>query len=274
MEHLLEPEMAVFEKEAVPGLPSSQFQKVIVDKHNELRAQNCAPPLVWDDGLAKQALECAKACPLTHKSKGGPAVCDTKGAGENLAWAGTTGTPRESAAAWKNPIQAWYDEHVDYDFTTGKSNNGKAVGHFTAIAWKSTTKVGCAININCDNKWPDPQMKNDAVVCRYSPGGNVIYNGGMSRYLSNVKAPESCGMEDPPVTEVDEDDTPPSGGSSGGGTIDFAVEEASDCNCGKGKCKKFWEESGAMSCSAGVAGSSSDGGKTWTYKCTCKAPDN
>ena len=121
-----------------------------------------------------------------------------------------------------------------------------AVGHFTAIAWKSTTKVGCAINLNCDNMWP-PEYKNDAVVCRYSPSGNVIYDGGMSMYLSNVKAPESCGKEAPPVTKVDEDDTPPSGGGSGGGSIDFAVAETSDCNCKTGKCKTFFEESGARS---------------------------
>lgn len=151
IEHLLEPEMAMFEKEA--GLPSSHFQDVIVAKHNELRAQNCAPPLVWDDDLAKAALKCAKACPLTHKSKGGPAVCDTKGTGENLAWAGTTGTPKESEAAWEDPIQAWYDEHVDYDFKTGKSKNGKAgaaaqgqlgrvgMGRDRPVGWER--RVGC-----------------------------------------------------------------------------------------------------------------------------------
>ena len=91
------------------SLPSKAFQHVIVNLHNELRAQNCASPLEWDDKLAKQAVICANACPLTHQSHGGPAECDTKGAGENLAWAGTTwGKPKEEEKSWRKPIQSWY----------------------------------------------------------------------------------------------------------------------------------------------------------------------
>jgi hypothetical protein len=60
-------------------------------------------------------------------------------------------------------VDAWYNEVKLYDF----SNPGwhTATGHFTALVWKSTTKLGCAINSACS--WP-------TYVCQYGPPGNVI----------------------------------------------------------------------------------------------------
>jgi hypothetical protein len=98
---------------AVAALASvpSRFVSAYVDKHNELRAKHCAPPLAYDPTLAKQAEECAALCPTGH-------TCPTQGAGENLAWHGTTtdGALNESVHSWEAPVQDWYDEVREYDW--------------------------------------------------------------------------------------------------------------------------------------------------------------
>jgi uncharacterized protein YkwD len=99
---------------------SSRFVPAYVDKHNELRAKHCAPPLAYDAKLAKQAEECAAQCPTGH-------TCPTQGAGENLAWHGTTaeGALNESVQSWETPVQDWYDEVRDYDWQAHRSINGR-----------------------------------------------------------------------------------------------------------------------------------------------------
>ena len=98
----------------------SRFVSAYVDKHNELRAKHCAPPLTYDAKLAKQAEECAAQCPTGH-------TCPTQGAGENLAWHGTTvdGALNESVQSWETPVQDWYDEVRDYDWQAHRSINGR-----------------------------------------------------------------------------------------------------------------------------------------------------
>lgn len=54
--------------------------------------------------------------------------------GENLATYGTTGTVELKPAA--HSTQRWYDEIKDFNWDTGKSKNGKPVGHFTQVVWK------------------------------------------------------------------------------------------------------------------------------------------
>lgn len=41
-------------------------------------------------------------------------------------------------------VEGWYSEIENYDFKRGKSNNGRCIGHFAQVIWKSTTKVGMA----------------------------------------------------------------------------------------------------------------------------------
>jgi hypothetical protein len=60
-------------------------------------------------------------------------------------------------------VDAWYNEVKLYDFS--KPGWNTATGHFTALVWKSTTKLGCATNIACG--WA-------TYVCQYHTPGNVI----------------------------------------------------------------------------------------------------
>ena len=51
----------------------------------------------------------------------------------------------------------------DYDFNTGKSANGKDVGHFTQVAWKESLELGMGRATKGDCTY---------VVGRYKPPGN------------------------------------------------------------------------------------------------------
>ncbi|KAF8819818.1 SCP family extracellular subfamily protein [Cardiosporidium cionae] len=79
--------------------------------------------------------------------------------GENL-YAGTGGTD------CKDAVKNWYNEIVDYDFN-GKydASNFAPIGHFTAVMWNKTKKIGCARTTGC---------ALNQIVCNYSPAGNVI----------------------------------------------------------------------------------------------------
>ena len=45
--------------------------------------------------------------------------------------------------SWLVVVKNWHDEEKNYDWGTGKSANGKVIGHFTQVVWKKATKLGC-----------------------------------------------------------------------------------------------------------------------------------
>jgi len=73
----------------------------------------------------------------------------------------------------------WYSERVDYNYNTGTSKNGNAVGHFTAVLWKATTNVGFGYAYG-----PDGLNYKLIVVAQYTPPGNV-----QGQYKANVARP-------------------------------------------------------------------------------------
>ena len=82
---------------------------------------------------------------------------------------------------------SWYGEMYDYDFQTGSSANGRMIGHFTQLVWKSTTQVGFGWA-----KYRNGDYEYDFVVAQYSPYGN--YRG---QYVANVM-PLKPGANPPP----------------------------------------------------------------------------
>lgn len=96
--------------------------------------------------------------------------------GENLYYA--WGSPSLSYTIGQ-ASQGWYNEIKDYNFATFKSINGNAVGHFTAMIWKSAKKVGFGFAIG-------PKDKGYAIyiTANYSPVTNVI-----GQYGANVPKP-------------------------------------------------------------------------------------
>ena len=73
-----------------------------VKAHNEKRAEHDAPPLKWDDGLAKEAQEWADhlANDVGHMEHAGP--IKARGEGENLYWSESS-----SIASCKDAVEAW-----------------------------------------------------------------------------------------------------------------------------------------------------------------------
>uniref|UniRef100_A0AAF5D5R5 SCP domain-containing protein n=2 Tax=Strongyloides stercoralis TaxID=6248 RepID=A0AAF5D5R5_STRER len=126
----------------------------ILKETNRYRQAHGVPALTYDYNLEKASQEYAKYLGdynlFEHDPKNRP-----KGWGENLA--------KMSASLGSLATKKWYDEVSMYDFAKNKYVPG--TGHFTALVWKETKKVGCGI-----------YMKREIlyVVCKYSPAGNML----------------------------------------------------------------------------------------------------
>ena len=140
--------------------PGRSVRQETLTRHNALRARHCVPALTWSNRLAGIAQDWANRCQFEHRQSN---------LGENLA-IGTSG-----AFPPASQVQSWYDEINSYDFATGRSRDGQAVGHFTQVIWRGTRQVGCAV-ATCNG--------NDLLVCNYSPAGNVV-----GRYVQYVPRP-------------------------------------------------------------------------------------
>lgn len=80
--------------------------------------------------------------------------------GENLAWASYDQTGKEVA-------DRWYSEIKNYNFQQPGFTSG--TGHFTAMVWKNTKKMGVGKASASDG--------SSFVVARYFPAGNVVNQG-------------------------------------------------------------------------------------------------
>ena len=144
--------------------------------HNEYRCAHGSPALEWDVAVAASAQEWANAGNFAHSSS--YALAPPAGpAGENLAMGHGT---LEAA------VRDWYNEVDDCTTLPGcqSGTGGAAVGHFTALIWKSSKSLGCGYN-----------PSNRLYVCRYA---NAPANyGGLTQYNANVLTrtaePTSCG---------------------------------------------------------------------------------
>ena len=128
-----------------------------IKRHNLYRQCHNAQPLMPNCEIMEISQGYAETMPSGHSGY------DFKGnyLGENLYWI-TNGYPTA-----EDPVDAWYNEIVDYDFKAQKSKNGYKVGHLTQLIWKDSAEIG--IGFYClDNKC--------CVSANYYPGGNVIGN--------------------------------------------------------------------------------------------------
>ena len=160
-----------------------------VTRHNEARCAHCATPtLVYDPELEADAATYAATCPTGHADS-----TARKGAGENLAWAGSSNPAQiaESDKTWAEGIGRWYAEVENYDFQTGSKidDAGVVIGHFTQMAWQGTTAIGCAMNDKCSNKFSSG-MSHNAIVCRYRPPGNYV--GQFTKQVMPTIASGAC----------------------------------------------------------------------------------
>lgn len=126
------------------GSTGDAFADEMLDAHNGYRAKHHAPNLEWSSTLQQYAqnyadnFNCASG---DLKHSGGPY-------GENLYLGATSG---------KNAVDGWYSESKTYNWNTQSTYD-----HFTAMIWKSTTKLGCGIKDCRVNNW------GYYVICSYN----------------------------------------------------------------------------------------------------------
>ncbi|KAM9286138.1 Golgi-associated plant pathogenesis-related protein 1 isoform 1-T1 [Cariama cristata] len=117
-----------------------------------------------DHGKIRYAEELATTRVLKHSSESANGKC-----GENLAWASYDQPGKDVA-------DRWYSEIKNYSFQNPGFSSG--TGHFTAMVWKNTKKMGVGKASASDG--------STFVVARYDPAGNVVNPG---YYEENVLPP-------------------------------------------------------------------------------------
>ncbi|XP_058118518.1 Golgi-associated plant pathogenesis-related protein 1-like [Anopheles ziemanni] len=139
------------------------FQQQVLQRHNELRAKHSAVPLVLDPAICQYAQQWANTLAsrnvMQHRTNGKY--------GENLyAQFGST------CITASKPTNSWYNEIKYYRFGASQPHNFSQVGHFTALVWKKSRRLGVGIASRGSNVY---------VVCNYDPPGNF-----MGQYHLNV----------------------------------------------------------------------------------------
>ena len=145
------------------GAELTNFVLEAIKRHNILRACHNAQPMMFNCEILKISQDYAEKMPSGHSGT----TFHDKWMGENLFW--STGM----SLTGDYPVNRWYNEIVDYNFETGASSNGNAVGHFTQVVWKDSNELG--IGYYC-------KERSCCVVGNYFPGGNFNNN-----YLTQVQ---------------------------------------------------------------------------------------
>lgn len=142
--------------------PASLFGMKVVAMHNQIRGAEGVGPVTWDQSLAAAADAYARQLAITGRW-GHSAGESRPGQGENL-WMGTHGafTVDQMVGAWASERSMFRRGAFPRVSRTG---NWEDVGHYTQMIWPGSTRVGCAIRSS---------NRSDFLVCRYSPGGNVM----------------------------------------------------------------------------------------------------
>lgn len=139
------------------------LRQAMLDGQNAARAVVGVPPLVWNDALAADAKAYAEQMARTGRFAHAIQPQGMSREGENL-WTGTREAYRyrEMVGDWVAE-KKYFKNGVTPDFST--TGNYEDVAHYTQIIWRNTRAMGCALASNA---------RDDYLVCRYSPPGNVV----------------------------------------------------------------------------------------------------
>lgn len=142
--------------------PQTAVAMRIVVLHNQARAAAGVRPIYWDSSLAGEADAYALQLARTGRWGHSPAAA-RPGQGENL-WMGTRGafSIDEMVGAWAAEGRWFRRGRFPAVSATGRWDE---VGHYSQMIWPGSTRVGCAVRSSA---------RNDYLVCRYSPAGNVM----------------------------------------------------------------------------------------------------
>lgn len=155
---------------------AKKFLEQELAETNRLRKLHGAEPLKLNQDLVDMAQnyanKLAAAGKFEHSKNRNLKGHEGEWVGENIYWMGSSDEAQYSTGSM---TQNWYDEIKDYDFKTGKSKNGRMVGHFTQVVWKATKEVGFGVGFN------GGQLIG---VGNYYPGGN--FNNAELQNVGNL----------------------------------------------------------------------------------------
>lgn len=142
--------------------PASLFGNRVLALHNQVRWAAGVRPILWDRGLA-QAAEAYAARLASSGRLGHSPASQRPGQGENL-WMGTHGAFNvdQMLGSWSSERRMFHSGAFPRVSSSGSWGD---VGHYTQMIWPGSVRVGCAVRSSANF---------DYLVCRYSPGGNVI----------------------------------------------------------------------------------------------------
>lgn len=144
-------------------IPSATvFGMRVLALHNQARGAAGVRPILWDRSLAQAAEAYAARLASTGRLGHSPSW-QRPGQGENL-WMGTHG-----AFNLDQMLGSWSSERRMFRAgafpRVSSSGSWGDVGHYTQMIWPGSVRVGCAVRSSANF---------DYLVCRYSPGGNVM----------------------------------------------------------------------------------------------------
>ena len=200
-------------------LISTIFSKVVFDletvradllaRHNLYRskhqADNLARLTALEDIAQAYSEKLVTLGYLVHSSNtlNGNYIGENLYFGYNAGYLGTT------------PVDAWYNEIVDYDFEAATFTSG--TGHFTQVVWKNTKQMGCGFA--CSNNYC-------TITCNYYPAGNYVGEFAKNVLpLTDDTENEETNSEDTNSDETNSDETNTNEQSSSDNTDETADSE-------------------------------------------------
>jgi len=160
----------------------SDYAQSQLQKHNELRAKHNSAEMTLDNCLIADAERWATNLANAGKWLSQSDHDDDRGnQGENLGISCSSG----EFPKYEDVTDNWYSEEADYNYKKGESKNGNAIGHFTQVVWKSSTKLGIGKAFGKVKK-DETNWNCTWAVARYAPTGNV-----KDQYIVNVEQPKS-----------------------------------------------------------------------------------
>lgn len=163
------PEELLNEEEGQRGLTHTERFTGMLYAHNKIRAKHNVPPLTWSKKLEDYSMQWAKQlsqnnkCDMYHRS-GTPPFGENLYRSTAIVWG--DGKREINPVTIKEVVKAWTDEEKWYNYKTNSCQPGALCGHYTQAVWKTTTEVGCAMQVCGD--------KSQTWVCSYNPPGNYI----------------------------------------------------------------------------------------------------
>lgn len=148
---------------------------LLLKLHNDVRSlHEDTPDLVWNNTLVAQSYEYMQYL-INEDSAYSPCSGNLLHSGDKF---GSNIGENLAAASGIDDLTTLFDlwssegQYYDYDNPSlyGGTDDTTELGHFTQLVWKSTTAVGCGVQVCTDSDWT-------YLICRYYTEGNILYSG-------------------------------------------------------------------------------------------------